>query len=116
MDAAIDVLSWACLLGGAFFSVVGGIGLLRLPDFYTRIHAGGVTDTMGAGLLVLGMVLQAGWSLITVKLLLILGFLWLGSATTAHALAKAALAAGLKPVLVEPAPAATAEEVESSRP
>lgn len=101
MEGVIDVASWACLLLGAFFCVVGGIGLLRLPDFYTRVHAGGLTDTMGAGLITLGLCFQAGWNLLTVKLLLILGFLWLGSATTAHALVKAAVARGLKPVLAE---------------
>ena len=99
MDFLIDGLSWVCLVAGSFFCLVGGIGLLRLPDFYTRIHAGGVTDTMGAGLVILGLAFQAGFSLICVKLLLILGFLWLASAVTAHAMTKAALASGLKPLL-----------------
>lgn len=102
MDLVLDVLSWICLLGGSFFCVVGGIGLLRLPDFYTRTHAGGVTDTFGAGLVLIGLCLQSGATLNTVKMLLLLGFLWLASATTAHALVKAARTAGLEPKLAEP--------------
>jgi multicomponent Na+:H+ antiporter subunit G len=86
-------------MAGSFFCLVGGLGLVRLPDFYTRVHAGGVTDTLGAGLVILGLTFQAGFSLITVKLLLILGFLWLTSATTAHAAVKAAMARGLKAML-----------------
>jgi len=99
MELIADSLSWICLMAGSFFCLVGGLGLVRLPDFYTRVHAGGVTDTLGAGLVILGLTFQAGFSLITVKLLLILGFLWLTSATTAHAAVKAAMARGLKPLL-----------------
>lgn len=95
----IYILSWAFLLSGSFFLVVGGVGLLRLPDFYTRIHAAGMVDTLGAPLILVGLCIQAGWSLNTVKMLLILGFLLLASATTGHALAKAAFAHGLKPLL-----------------
>lgn len=95
----IDGLSWALLLGGSFFLVVGGLGLLRLPDFYTRIHAAGIVDTLGAPLILLGLCLHSGWNLNTIKMLLILGFLLLASATTGHALAKAAFARGLKPIL-----------------
>jgi len=51
MQLLLDIASWVFLLTGSFFAVVGGIGLLRLPDFYSRIHAGGITDTMGAGLI-----------------------------------------------------------------
>lgn len=99
MDLVVEVLSWVFLLAGSFFCLVGGLGLLRLPDFYTRVHAGGVTDTLGAGLMLTGLMFQAGLSLITVKLILILMFLAYSSATTAHALVKAAIAQGLKPLL-----------------
>ena len=92
MTWLIDVLSGLALLGGVFFAIVGGAGMLRLPDFYTRMHAAGITDTLGAGLILLGLMLQAGWTLITVKLLLILAFLWLTSPTACHALIRAALA------------------------
>jgi len=51
----LDVLSWLSIVGGIFFIVVGSIGLLRLPDVYTRLHAAGMTDTMGAGLVLIGL-------------------------------------------------------------
>ena len=50
MSAAIDVASWVCLVAGGVFCVVGAVGLLRMPDFYTRMHAASVIDTLGAGL------------------------------------------------------------------
>ncbi|MDQ5909333.1 MAG: multicomponent Na+:H+ antiporter subunit, partial [Pseudomonadota bacterium] len=92
MTWLIDGLSALALLGGVFFAMVGGIGMWRMPDFYTRMHAAGITDTMGAGLILLGLMLQGGWTLITVKLLITLIFLWLTSPTACHALVQAALA------------------------
>jgi multicomponent Na+:H+ antiporter subunit G len=94
-----DVVSWACLVAGSFFAVVGGIGLLRLPDFYARIHGGGVTDTMGAGLVLVGLMFQAGDWLLVFKLAMILFFLLLTSPTSAHALSKSARAHGVEPLL-----------------
>lgn len=91
MELLLPLLSGLLLLGGAFFVLVGGIGMLQLPDFYTRIHAAGVTDTAGAGLLLLGLMLLAGWTLVTVKLLLILFFLLLTGPVASYALARAAL-------------------------
>ena len=73
--------------------------MLRLPDYFSRIHGAGITDTLGAGLMVLGLALQAGLSLITVKLVLVLLFLMLTGPVTVHALAKTAHDRGLKPVL-----------------
>ncbi len=93
----IDMLSWILLLGGSFFLVVGAVGLVRLPDFFTRMHAAGVTDTGGAGLVLLGLMLQGGFSLVTVKLAFILLFILFTSPTACHALAKAALHAGHEP-------------------
>ena len=101
MDTAIDILSWGCLLGGSFFAVVGGIGILRFPDFFSRLHGGGVTDTMGAGLVLIGLMLQAGLSLVTFKLVMVLFFLLLASPTSAHALSKSALGYGLKPLIAD---------------
>lgn len=95
----IDALSWVCLLTGGFFGIVGGIGLLRFPDLFSRFHAAGVTDTLGAGLILIGLMLQAGWSLITIKLVLILAFGLFTSPTATHALAKAALHGKVKPLL-----------------
>lgn len=97
MSILLDIISAVMLLAGGFFVVVGGIGLYRLPDFYTRLHAAGITDTLGAGLILLGLTLQAGFSLAAVKLLMILVFLWITSPTSCHALAQAARANGLEP-------------------
>ncbi len=92
------VVSWILLVGGSLFSVIGGIGLLRLPDVFTRMHAAGLTDTLGAGLILAGLVVQAGLSLAAIKLVLILIFLAFTSPTSTHALAKAALAGRVKPL------------------
>ena len=73
MAVVIDILSWILLLAGAGFMLVGGIGVLRLPDVYMRAHAGGITDTLGAGLVLMGLMVQGGLSLVTVKLVMISG-------------------------------------------
>ena len=88
--------------------------LIRMPDFYTRMHAAGITDTLGADLILAGLMVQAGFSLVTIKLLLIGAFLFFTSPTSTHAIANAALTAGLKPRVAEGAEAgddsATARE------
>ena len=94
----VNIASWVLLMAGAALCLIGGIGLHRLPDFYSRMHGAGITDTLGAGLVILGLLLQAGWTLVAVKLLFILGILWLTSPTATHAIAKAARASGLEPV------------------
>lgn len=96
MESLRELLVWACLLGGGFFSIVGGIGLLRMPDFYTRSHAASLTDTLGATLILLGLAIYNGLDLVTVKLAVIFGFLFLTSPTAAHALVKAAYSKGLE--------------------
>ncbi len=93
----LDTVSWLLILGGAFFVVTGGVGLLRLPDVYARMHAAGMTDTLGAGLFIAGMTVQAGFSLITVKLLLILLFILFTSPTATYALANAVWSGGVQP-------------------
>jgi multicomponent Na+:H+ antiporter subunit G len=97
METVITVLSWFCLVTGSAFAIIGGIGLLRLPDFYARMHGGGITDTLGAGLILIGLSLQSGLSLVTVKLLLILAFSLVASPTSGYALAKSARTHGLEP-------------------
>ncbi|WP_153557685.1 monovalent cation/H(+) antiporter subunit G [Roseimaritima sediminicola] len=99
MSLFVDILSWALLLAGSFFSIVGGIGIVRLPEFFSRMHGGGITDTLGAGLIVTGLIFQAGWTLVAVKLAAILFFLMITSPSSCHALARSALAHGLRPEL-----------------
>ena len=96
-----DVISWLSILGGLFFIVVGSIGIVRLPDVYTRLHAAGMTDTMGAGLVLIGLSFQAGLTLITVRLLLIWAFILFTSPIGTHALARAALHGKVEPFRVE---------------
>ena len=102
METVLNGLSWACIVAGSVFAVIGGIGLLRLPDVYARMHGGGITDTLGAGLILIGLMFQSGLSLTTGKLVMVLLFLLITSPTSTHALAKAALAAGIEPRVVEP--------------
>lgn len=99
MNTALEILSWSCLLAGGFFCIVGGIGLIRMPDFYTRMHAASVTETLGAGLILLGLMIDGGISLVTAKLLMIGLLIFLTSPAATHALAKAALIRGLQPLL-----------------
>lgn len=99
MSVWIDGLSWICLVAGGLFCVVGAIGLVRMPDFYTRMHAASVLETLGAGLILLGLLLQAGLTLVAVKLLVIGMLIVFASPTATHALARAAMVRGLKPLL-----------------
>jgi multicomponent Na+:H+ antiporter subunit G len=99
MSAAIDVASWIALVVGGLFCIVGAIGLLRMPDFYTRMHAASVTDTLGAGLILLGLVLQAGWTLVAAKLAIVALLIFFTSPAASHALARAALGRGLEPLI-----------------
>ena len=97
MALALDLLSWVLILVGGAFGIIGGIGLLRLPDFFSRIHAASLTDSICAPCIIAGLMLQSGLTLVTVKLAFLIVFLFLTSPTAAHALAKAALHGGLEP-------------------
>ena len=97
MDLALDTLSWVLLTLGGISVLIGGIGALRMPDLYTRMHAASVTDSLGSILVLTGIMLQAGWSLAAIKLAAILLFLLLTSPTSSNALASAALLAGTRP-------------------
>ncbi len=99
MEILRDIASWALLVSGGGFCIIGGLGLLRLPDVYARMHAAGITDTLGAGLMLAGLMLQGGLSLVTAKLFLILVFLLFTSPTSTYALANAAYRQGLAPLL-----------------
>lgn len=98
----LEIASYFFLIGGSVFSVIGGIGLVRLPEFFSRMHGGGITDTMGAGLVMIGLMLLAGPTLAAFKLLVILFFLVVTSPSACHALAKSAVMKGLRPELDVP--------------
>ena len=94
-----DILSWALIVIGVVAVLIGGIGVLRLPDVYTRMHAAGITDTLGATAIIGGLMIQGGWTLITVKLGLILLFLFFTNPTSSFSLGHAALTSGIAPKL-----------------
>lgn len=94
---AIDVLSWLCLSLGGLVLIIGALGIWRLPDVWARFHAAGMIDTMGTTLILIGMMLQAGFTLVTLKLALIGVFLFIAGPTATHAIANAAWVAGIKP-------------------
>lgn len=96
-DTIILVLSWFFILSGSFFVIVGALGTLRFPDFWSRLHAASITDSAGVILLLVGMGMQAGLTLIAVKLLIIGVFLFITGPTATHAVANAALVSGLRP-------------------
>lgn len=93
----LDILSWISIAIGAFFVLVAGIGLIRMPDLFSRMHPAGILDTAGAGFLLLGFMLQSDGWMTAVKLALILVLLLFTSPVATHALAHAALLDGLKP-------------------
>ena len=89
MEQAIEYFSATCLILGVIFTLIGSIGVLRLPDALTQLHAAGITDTMGAALIILGLVLKVGAGLLSVKLLIILLFLLFTNPAASHSLARA---------------------------
>lgn len=98
-SVTLDVLILFCLASGLFFIFVGVVGLIRMPDVFTRMHATTKCDTMGAGLIFLGLILWQGLSFVSLNILLILIFVWLTNPTAAHAIAKSAyqrLESGIK--------------------
>ena len=101
MNIVFDIATALCLFAGTAFIIIGGVGLIRLPDFFTRLHAAGCGETLGAWLVLLGLLFQSGWSLISIKLIMIFVLLVLTGPTATHALAKSALHGGLKPKHLE---------------
>jgi multicomponent Na+:H+ antiporter subunit G len=100
--ALLDALSWVCLAVGVAFALIGALGMLRLPDVFSRMHAAGIIDACAAGLVLLGLAWQAPSWLVAVKLFLIYVFILYTSPTATHALARAALGGGCKPLLAAP--------------
>jgi multicomponent Na+:H+ antiporter subunit G len=99
----LSILTIILVLLGLFFFVAGTVGVLRLPDFYARLHAAGKCDSMAAVLMIIGIALynlesfSFGALLVSAKLLLIAGFVFITSPTATHAITEAALVLGVKP-------------------
>jgi multicomponent Na+:H+ antiporter subunit G len=105
VNVVVDGASWICLVAGTAFCIIGAAGLIRMPDFYTRMHAASVTDTVGAGLILFGLMVQAGFTLVTAKLVIIAMLILLTSPAASHALARAAFVRGVRPLLHDGNPA-----------
>lgn len=97
MSTVLEIASLVLLGAGTFFLLVGSIGLIRLPDFYSRIHAAAKSDTLGLGLAVIGLSIHQGLTLTTGKLLVVAGFVAITNPVGIHALARAAHITGLEP-------------------
>ncbi len=99
MSMALDIVSLILLCAGSFFCITAGVGLMRMPDFYTRAHAASILDSMGAGLIILGLTLQAPSYLVAIKLLFTFFFLMITGLAAIHALAQSVNVAGVNPKL-----------------
>lgn len=116
MDVVITISSGIFLCIGSFLCFSGGIGLLRFPDFYTRMHAVGVTDTLGAGMILGGLMILSTDLLVFAKLVVVLLLTLLIGPTTSHVLAKAAFHNGLTPQMLTKKKQSNNKEVRSSNP
>lgn len=94
-----DIITFLCLVAGSVSMLIGGYGLLKLPDVFARMHAAGMVDTLGLALIMVGLMFQAGFTLITFKLFLIIVFVLYTSPVVTHALAHACLSNGVEPLL-----------------
>ncbi|MGI9434012.1 MAG: monovalent cation/H(+) antiporter subunit G [Geminicoccaceae bacterium] len=102
MAILADIFTFLCLLAGVASMLIGGYGLLKMPDVFARMHAAGMVDTLGLGLIMVGLMAQTGLSLITFKLFLIIVFVLYTSPAVTHALAQACLNDGVEPMLDQP--------------
>ncbi len=97
LASVIDVLGWLFILAGVFFIFTGSMGVLRMPDFFTRVHPAGVTDSLGAPLLLIGIAILSGFTLFSFKIILLVIFLLITNPTATHALCRSAILSGLEP-------------------
>lgn len=84
-----EIIASLFILGGMFFFFVGVVGLIRMPDVFCRMHATTKCDTMGAGLIFIGLIIWQGANFVSLNILLVLVFIWLTNPTAAHYIAKA---------------------------
>ncbi|MEO1282408.1 MAG: monovalent cation/H(+) antiporter subunit G, partial [Pseudomonadota bacterium] len=94
MPDVLEIISWFFVLGGSFFVLVGAFGFIRMPDVYTRMHAASVIDTLGAGMLIVGMLIQAPSIFVAFKLVVMAALLFFFGPVASHAIAQTALGAG----------------------
>lgn len=97
MELARTILAGIFLTAGCFLVLAASIGIVRFPDFYSRMHPAGKTDTLGQALALIGLIVYEGFSFVSIKLLFIIIFVFIANPTATHAIAKAAYSTGLKP-------------------
>ena len=98
MDLILTIIRDIFLVTGSIAVLIGAIGVLRLPELYCRIHAAGITDTAGAGLIITGLMIDSGFTLVSLKLFVIFVFLFFTGPTSSHAIAKTAIHSNVLPV------------------
>ena len=98
----LEILSGLLVIIGVFLFVSGTLGLIRLPDFYCRMHATGKCDTLGALLSLTGLALYNGFNLVSLKIIFIVVFIFLANPTATHAIGRAALVNNVRPWTKEP--------------
>jgi multicomponent Na+:H+ antiporter subunit G len=98
MENLSFIIGMIFMVVGAFFMFTAALGVLRMPDFFTRLHPAGIADALGAPLVLIGIAIQSGFTLFSGKVILLILFLFITSPTACHALAHAAVLSGLKPV------------------
>jgi len=108
-----DVIGWVCILGGGFFSITGAVGVLRFPNIFSRMHGAGMVDTLGIGLIIIGLMFQAPSWIVLAKLVLILVFIFFTAPTTTFALARAASNAGIYPGPKHQAPKTASQDKDT---
>ena len=99
MEIIVNIVGYVFITAGVFFMISGALGVLRMPEFFTRLHPAGIVDSFGAPLVLIGVAIQNGMNIFSGKIILIILFILLTSPTATHALAKAALFSGLKPLI-----------------
>ncbi len=96
-SAAADYITMGCLAVGCFFALTGALGLLRMPDFYSRLHPAGKSDTLAQFLIIVGLILQAEDPMVAIKLGILTALLFITAPTATHAISRAAELDGLEP-------------------
>ncbi|MGB0682912.1 MAG: monovalent cation/H(+) antiporter subunit G [Magnetovibrionaceae bacterium] len=99
MAEILDLASWVLLMAGCLLCIIGAIGILRLPDVFSRLHGAGIIDTLGVMMVMAGLLLQAPSWIVAVKLVLVFVFIFFTSPTTTHALSRATLNSGQLPLI-----------------
>ncbi|MBP02622.1 MAG: hypothetical protein CMM25_07415 [Rhodospirillaceae bacterium] len=101
IETVTNIISWVLLLAGGGFCIIGALGLIRMPDVYSRIHAASIIDTLGVGLILLGLIIQPGSVLASLRIFVLIGLIFFMSPLATHAIAKSMHHLRIEPKLTE---------------